>query len=321
MSKVGAFFRRFAQSLRPSQFFSCLKSRGKNGSASFLQSFSKKVRALCRMIKIEHSVFALPFAYIGAFLAAQGLPPLVPFLWLTLAMVAVRSYAMLFNRLVDLPFDSKNPRTRGRALVTGEVTRLQAWIGVLLCAALFVGACAMLNSLCLALSPVALFISSVYSLCKRFTWSCHFVLGAVLGLAPIAGSIAITPQITVVPVLFALGVLFWAAGFDILYSCQDAAFDQKQGLHSVPASLGVSAALQVSSSSHVNASVFFALAGWVAELSWVYFAVWGLVSLILCVEHCIISAEKMQHINLAFFTLNGIISIVLFFGVLGGMWY
>lgn len=276
--------------------------------------------AVCRMVKIEHSVFALPFAYTGAFIAAGGWPGWYTMVVLTAAMVAVRSFAMAFNRLIDLPVDRANPRTQGRPLVTGEITPAQTWAFIGVMAAVFVAACAAMNPLCLKLAPVALFMSAVYSLFKRFTWACHFFLGAVLGLAPIAGYIAVTPEFTVPVILFFWGVLFWVAGFDILYSCQDEDFDRREGLHSVPARVGVRSALIVSSFCHVNTSVFFLMAGWAAELSWPFFAVWGLVSLILLAEHKIISAEDMSRVNMAFFTMNGVVSVVVFAGVLLGIY-
>ncbi|ABB38191.1 4-hydroxybenzoate polyprenyltransferase [Oleidesulfovibrio alaskensis G20] len=276
--------------------------------------------AVCRMVKIEHSVFALPFAYTGAFIAAGGWPGWYTMVVLTAAMVAVRSFAMAFNRLIDLPVDRANPRTQGRPLVTGEITPAQTWAFIGVMAAVFVAACAAMNPLCLKLAPVALFMSAVYSLFKRFTWACHFFLGAVLGLAPIAGYIAVTPEFTVPVILFFWGVLFWVAGFDILYSCQDEDFDRREGLHSVPARVGVRSALIVSSFCHVNTSVFFLMAGWAAGLSWPFFAVWGLVSLILLAEHKIISAEDMSRVNMAFFTMNGVVSVVVFAGVLLGIY-
>lgn len=185
--------------------------------------------AICRMIKIEHSIFALPFAFAGAFIASGGIPAWKPFVLLTIAMVAVRSFAMAFNRVVDLPFDRRNPRTQNRPLVTGEITRLQTWAFIVVMAVVFVLACAGLNRLCLMLSPLALGISALYSVMKRFTWLCHFVLGAVLGLAPLAGWLSVDPVFTLPAVLLFWGVLFWVAGFDILYSCQDTALAMPAG--------------------------------------------------------------------------------------------
>ncbi|WCB47616.1 4-hydroxybenzoate octaprenyltransferase [Nitratidesulfovibrio vulgaris] len=275
--------------------------------------------AICRMIKIEHSIFALPFAFAGAFIASGGVPAWKPFVLLTIAMVAVRSFAMAFNRVVDLPFDRRNPRTQNRPLVTGEITRLQTWAFIVVMAVVFVLACAGLNRLCLMLSPLALGISALYSVMKRFTWLCHFVLGAVLGLAPLAGWLSVDPVFTLPAVLLFWGVLFWVAGFDILYSCQDTAFDIEVGLHSVPARFGIPTALVISTFCHVNTVVFFLLAGWAAGLSWAWYPVWAIVSLVLVLEHRLIRADDLSRVNMAFFTLNGVVSIVVFAGIVAGI--
>ncbi|UZP67431.1 putative 4-hydroxybenzoate polyprenyltransferase [Desulfovibrio mangrovi] len=279
-----------------------------------------KFGAVCRMIKIEHSVFALPFAYIGAFMAAGGMPDVLTLLLLTVAMVGVRSFAMAFNRVVDLPFDSKNPRTQQRPLVTGEITPAQTWAFIVIMGTVFVLACWGLNPLCLKLAPLALAVSAIYSLLKRFTWLCHFWLGAVLALSPLAGWIAVDPQFTVPAVLFFWGIVFWVAGFDIIYSCQDTAFDKSIGLHSVPEHFGIRSALIISSFCHVVTSVMFLMGGWAGGLSWPYYLVWAGVSGVLYWEHSIISAEDMSRVNMAFFTLNGYISVALFAGVLLGIY-
>ncbi|SIO31690.1 4-hydroxybenzoate octaprenyltransferase [Halodesulfovibrio marinisediminis] len=278
-----------------------------------------KFGAVCRMIKIEHSVFALPFAYLGQFIAAGGFPSLKPFLLLTVAMVAVRSVAMAFNRVIDLPFDAKNPRTQQRPLVTGEISPAQTWAFIAIMVAIFVVACFFINELSFMLSPVALFVAAFYSLLKRFTWLCHFWLGAVLALSPLAGWISVDPQFTVPAVLFAWGILFWVAGFDIIYSCQDAEYDRSVGLNSVPAHFGLESALVISSFCHVVTSIMFLMGGWAAGLAWPYFAVWAVVSGILYWEHTIISADDMSRVNMAFFTMNGFISVMLFAGALAGI--
>ncbi len=275
-----------------------------------------RIILLARMVKIEHSVFALPFAYMGAFVAASGWPGWGVMVLLTVAMVAVRSFAMAFNRLSDLPFDRLNPRTADRPLVTGELTPGQTRIFLLVTALVFVLACAGLNRLCLVLSPMALAWAAFYSWTKRFTWLCHFVLGSVLGLAPVAGWIAYDPTFTLTAVLLLFGVTFWVAGFDILYACQDVAVDREHGLHSLPAAFGVPAALALSGFSHAVTAIFFLLAGWSAGLSLVYYPVWAVVSGVLFWEHTLISPEDLSRVNLAFFTLNGLVAVALFLGVL-----
>jgi len=267
------------------------------------------------MIKIEHSVFALPFAYIGAFLAARGWPGFYTMIVLTVAMVAIRSFAMAFNRYADLDIDRENPRTQDRPLVTGELSKRFTIAFLVGSATLFVGACALMNPFCLSLSPVALGLSAFYSYCKRFTHWCHFVLGATLGLAPVAGWISVDPVITLPAVLYFCGVTMWVAGFDLLYACQDAAFDRTRGLYSIPARLGAPAALGISTVSHMATAAFFLLAGWAAGLNWLYFVVASGVGLILMAEHLLVKTDDMSRVNVAFFTMNGVIAIVLFAGV------
>jgi 4-hydroxybenzoate polyprenyltransferase len=177
-------------------------------------------------------------------------------------------------------------------------------------------ACAGLNLACFLLSFPALALCAFYSYTKRFTWLCHFVLGLVLGLAPLAGWLAVRPSLALPAFLFLLGVTFWVAGFDILYACQDTAFDRARGLHSLPADFGVPAALALSAFCHVNTGIFFLLAGWAAWLAWPYYLVWALATAILVWEHTLVSAEDMSRVNLAFFTANGAISVALFLGAL-----
>ena len=275
--------------------------------------------AICRMIKIEHSVFALPFALAGAFLAARGLPPWPVLLWLVVAMVGIRSFAMAFNRVADLRFDRLNPRTQKRPLVTGEITLSQAWAFIACNAALFVFACAMLNSLCLTLAPVALCMSAVYSLLKRVTWLCHFGLGCVHALSPLAGWLSVDPHFALTPFLFSWGVLFWLAGFDILYACQDADFDRSVGLHSIPADLGIPRALTIAVFCHANTAIFFLMGGVLAGLSLGWYLVWALITGILLWEHTLIKADDLSRINLAFFTLNGFVALAFLPGVILGL--
>jgi len=281
-----------------------------------MQQFAALAGRYARLVKIEHSVFALPFAYAGLFLAADGWPGFGTFALLTVAMVAIRSYSMAMNRLADLKFDRENPRTKRRELVTGEVGVPGAVMFTAGCALVFVVACAGLNTLCLALSPVVLVWAAFYSLTKRFTWMCHFVLGSVLGLAPVAGWLAVDPAFSVRAVLFGLGVTFWTAGFDILYACQDVDFDREHGLTSVPARFGVGAALGISSLAHVNAVIFYALAGWAAGLSGIYFLCFAASAGLLLVEHLILSEKDMSRVNMAFFTINGVVAAGLGLGTI-----
>lgn len=273
-----------------------------------------KTVLLARMVKIEHSIFALPFAYLGMLWAAKGWPGWAVFVPLTLAMIAVRSFAMAFNRVLDLPFDAQNPRTQTRPLVSGEISVRETWVFIGCCAALFVLFCALLNPVCLVLAPVALLWSALYSLTKRFTALCHFFLGTVLGLAPLAGWLAVTSTVTIASVLLALGVTLWVGGFDILYACQDVDFDRATGLHSLPVRLGIPAALTLSTMSHVITGVFFLLAGWTAGAGVVFtFFCLGVIGVLLF-QHRLISAQDLSRVNLAFFTMNGFVAVALFVG-------
>ncbi len=285
-----------------------------------IKPFYNKVAALCRMIKIEHSIFALPFAYAGAFLAAKGMPSWSSLFFLTLGMVAVRSFAMAFNRLVDLPFDQKNPRTAKRPLVTGEISLKQTWIFCAVTALIFIAACAGLNTLCLYLSVPALLIAAGYSYTKRFTWLCHFWLGTTLGLAPLAGWLSVTPSFALTPILFFFAVTFWVAGFDIFYSCQDVDFDKKQGLHSVPAHFGIDKALVIAAFSHVCTSIFLLLGGASGGLNAWWYILWALMSAVLLWEHTLVKAHDLSRVNTAFFTLNGLIAVVVLVAVLLGIY-
>jgi 4-hydroxybenzoate polyprenyltransferase len=276
----------------------------------------QRMKIYASFVKVEHSVFALPFAYVGLFLAGRGWPGLWPFLLLTVAMVAVRSYAMGVNRLLDVSFDRRNPRTKGRELVRGALTMSQGWTFVLVCAAVFVLACWGMNRLVLALSPAVLAWAAFYSLTKRFTWLCHLVLGSVLGLAPVAGWLSVVPAFNLATVLFGLGITCWVGGFDVLYACQDVDFDRSQGLNSMPVRFGVKGALGLAGLLHGAAVVLFALAGWGATLGWGYFGFLLLTALLLWTEHRLISENDLSRINVAFFTINGVVAATLFLGVL-----
>ena len=276
---------------------------------------------ICRMIKIEHSVFALPYAWAGAFLAARGVPSARSLIFLTIGMIAARSFAMAFNRLADLPFDRDNPRTQQRPLVTGVISQKQTWAFCALMAIIFIAACAALNTVCLWLAVPALLFAAIYSLLKRFTALCHFWLGATLGLAPLAGWLSVNPSSLGLPaILLFWAVTFWVAAFDIYYAFQDMDFDVAFELHSVPASLGADTALTLAAFSHAMTSIFLLLAGYAANLSWPWYIVWFGISVMLLVEHRLMRPQDLRHVNTAFFTLNGIISPVVLIGVLLGIY-
>ena len=276
---------------------------------------------ICRMIKIEHSVFALPYAWAGAFLAARGVPSTRSLIFLTIGMIAARSFAMAFNRLADLPFDRDNPRTQQRPLVRGVISQKQTWAFCALMAIIFIAACGALNTVCLWLAVPALLFAAIYSLLKRFTALCHFWLGATLGLAPLAGWLSVNPSSLGLPaILLFWAVTFWVAAFDIYYAFQDMDFDVAFELHSVPASLGADTALTLAAFSHAMTSIFLLLAGYAANLSWPWYIVWFGISVMLLVEHRLMRPQDLRHVNTAFFTLNGIISPVVLIGVLLGIY-
>ena len=285
-----------------------------------MSSFLRAAALFCRMVKIEHSIFALPWAWAGAVLAAGGMPPVLPVVFLTIAMVGVRSFAMGFNRIADLPFDRANPRTSRRPLVTGEITLGQAWLLCIISAVLFVAACACINSICLWLSVPALLFSGAYSLVKRFSPLCHYWLGATLGLAPLAGWLAVAPQSLGLPaILLFFAVTLWVGAFDIYYAFQDLDFDTETGLHSIPAHYGPETALTIAGFSHIMTSIFLLLVGLAAGLSLIWYAFWLGISLLLLVEHRIMRTRDLSKVNMAFFTLNGIIAPLILVGVALGL--
>jgi len=263
------------------------------------------------MIKIEHTIFALPFALLGAFFAANGLPSLAQIGWILLAMVGARSAAMAFNRLVDLPFDAKNPRTAMRALPQKRLTRGFVVLFILISTAAFVLAAGMLNPLALQLSPVALAILFLYSYMKRFTWGTHFFLGLSLACAPVGAWVAIRGSIAAVPLLLGLAVILWVSGFDIIYACQDVAFDEKVRLHSIPRRFGLAGALWISAWLHAGMVILLAVLFLRAGLGWLSLAGLGMVAVLLAYEHSLVRPSDLSRVNAAFFTINGWISVLL----------
>lgn len=274
----------------------------------------RRLLIILEMIKFEHTIFALPFALMAAMVAAEGVPAWRPLLWILLAMVGARSSAMTFNRIVDLEFDRRNPRTVGRALPAGLVTVGQAWFFALLTAGLLVLAAAMLNPLALYLSPLALLVVWGYSLTKRFTRYSHLVLGLALGIAPSAAWIALTGTLPLPPMVLTLAVLCWTAGFDIIYACQDVEFDRQSGLHSLPAKVGVGKALAISTQLHIAAFALLAAFGYLAHLRLGYGLALLPVAVLLVAQHRMVRPDDLSRANAAFFTANGLISLALLAG-------
>jgi 4-hydroxybenzoate polyprenyltransferase len=272
-------------------------------------SLFDRVATYGRMIKFSHSVFALPFALASFAFATSGTLPLRTLLWVVVAMVGARSAAMGFNRLADHHLDALNPRTAARELPRGVLSRAQVWAFVIASAAALVLAAGMLNPLCLALSPVALLIVFGYSYTKRFTPLSHAALGLGLGIAPVGAWLAVRGAFSPVPVALSLAVLCWVAGFDVIYACQDADFDRAQGLHSLPARLGVARALRIARALHVLALLFLLSLWWLLPLHAVYLAGVAAVALLFAYEHSLVRADDLSRVDAAFFAVNGWISV------------
>lgn len=263
------------------------------------------------MVKIEHTIFALPFAFLGAFLAVRGLPDIRQIGWIVLAMIGARSAAMAFNRLVDLPFDSRNPRTANRALPSKQLSKGFVILFIVLSAAILVLAAAMLNPLSLSLSPLALGIIFFYSYTKRFTWFTHMFLGVSLACAPIGAWIALKGSISAAPLILGLAVALWVAGFDIIYSCQDVEFDKKESIFSIPKRFGIRAALWISGILHFIMLVILAFLFVQEGMGTIGFSGLIIVGLLLAYEHSLVRPKDISRANTAFFTINGFVSILL----------
>ena len=272
----------------------------------------KKIGILLEMIKFKHTVFAMPFALMGAFLAKRGIPDAVTFLWIVLAMVGARTCAMGFNRIVDRDFDRRNPRTANRALPAAAVKPWEAWLMVLAAGLLFFYACYNLNTLTLLLSPFALFLTLFYSLTKRFTWLCHVVLGLALAFSPLGGWVAVSGSLAEYPFVLSAAVLFWVAGFDTVYACLDADFDSEAGLFSLPARFGRQNAFKLAVAFHVLAFVFFLITGIISRLNYIYYIGIAFTGTALFYQHIVVNPKDLAKIKLSFFTMNGLISLTLF---------
>jgi 4-hydroxybenzoate polyprenyltransferase len=270
-----------------------------------------KLKITLEMIKFEHTIFALPFALIGALLASHGLPSTWQIGWILVAMVGARSAAMAFNRIVDVQFDRLNPRTASRALPAGTLSRRFAVIFTLATSALFVFAAWQLNTLCFYLSFPLLGILLLYSYTKRFTAWSHLFLGASIGMAPLAAWLAIQGSFAWPPVLLSLAVMFWVAGFDVIYSLQDAEFDRSARLFSLPSRLGIAPALHISTAFHGATVALLVATALMTSLGNVAFAGIAVVAAILFWEHRIVKPDDLSRVNLAFFSLNGYISFLL----------
>ena len=269
----------------------------------------QKITIFMEMIKFSHTIFALPFALSGALLAIRGLPSGRQLLFIMLAMVGARTAAMAMNRLIDAEIDARNPRTAGRAIPAGLLSKGAVLVAILLSVALLLWSAAMLNPLCLKLSPISLFFLVLYSYCKRFTALAHVVLGICLAAAPIGAWVALRGTIELPAIVLGLLVLFWVAGFDILYALQDLDYDRSVGLHSIPVALGVNGSLWLARLFHL---LTLGLLGWLMLLlglgPWFWLGS-GLMTAMLLYEHWLLRSGDLAKLDAAFFTMNGYISL------------
>lgn len=280
-------------------------------------STTRTVREWAEMIKVEHTVFALPFALSGLILASAQLPGWTTVLFTILAFAGARAAAMTLNRLIDSEIDARNPRTQDRAIPAGRIKRASALVFAILSFAIMIGAATQLPPLCLQLSPIAIFWLTLYSYTKRFTWLCHIVLGIALGGAALGGWVAAGGNLlTAAPWILALAVTTWVAGFDIIYASQDIEFDKGEKLHSMPEQFGLGTALNISSALHVVTVISLATLGYVLNLGVFFWVGFATVTGMLIYEHSIVSKNDLSRVNAAFFTVNGVVSILAFAAIL-----
>jgi len=278
-----------------------------------MAKFWKKLRTTLEMIKFEHTLFALPFAFLGAILAAGGLPTWRQIVWITVAMIGARSAAMTFNRIIDIDFDAANPRTANRELPSGKLSTGFAWAFLFVSIAVFLVAAYSLNWLTFALSPVALLSVLGYSYAKRYTSLSHLLLGWALSISPTAAWIAVRGAIdSEIPLLLSLLVLMWTAGFDVMYACQDYEFDRRAGLRSIPARYGIRKALWIARLFHFQAFIALVLLYLDTGLGWPAFVGVVLVAMLLIYQHTLVSEKNLSRMNAAFFTTNATVSVILF---------
>ena len=271
-----------------------------------------KVRVFFEMIKFEHSIFALPFAYLGLFLASGGLPKGWVLGWVTGAMVSFRTSAMALNRLIDQEIDARNPRTQNRALPAGLLRRTFVWLVTAVSLAFFVLCTYQLSPLCFFLGWIPILLSVLYPFCKRFTWLSHFLLGGILGIAPYGAWLAAGREFSWIPAFLMIGVTAWVAGFDMIYALQDREFDVTAGLYSFPACYGAKVSLWATRLLHGLALIAWSIAGVLAHLGGYFFAGLIFAALVLIRENWLVKTFGMKRLEQAFFTLNAVVSVSLF---------
>lgn len=280
----------------------------------------RKLKILFDNIKFEHTIFALPFAYLGMVLAARGLPTLHQFVWITIAMASARTLAMSLNRLIDRELDARNPRTLNRPLPRGAISPRAVAIISLVAFVVFEFAAWQLNWLCFVLSPLALIFLIGYHYAKRFTWLTHWILGFTDGIAAAGGWVAVRGSLDPLAYLLWFVVVVWMAGFDLIYACQDVEVDRREGLKSVPATFGITTALTLARIHHAITVVALAAVGVVAQLGIAFWIGVAVVALLLAYENAIVKPNDLSRVNLAFFNVNGYISVLMLVSALLGLW-
>ncbi|MFC4735899.1 UbiA-like polyprenyltransferase [Bacillus daqingensis] len=283
----------------------------------------KKLKVILEMIKFEHTIFALPFAFLGALLGSYYVlghfPSFIDWVWITLAMVGARSAAMSLNRVIDASIDKANPRTADRAIPAGLISKVETWVFIGVSFFVLFFAAFQLNMLAVYLLPLAVFFLVFYSYTKRFTWLCHVILGITIALAPLGGWVAATGVLSWEAVVLFAAVAFWTAGFDIIYATQDADYDRHAGLHSIPSRFGIARALIFSRSFHVISFTALILLAFVTPLGWIFIVGALAAGGVMVYEHSLVSADDLSNVNKAFFTMNGIISLLMLVFTIGDL--
>ena len=271
-----------------------------------------KLKLFLEMIDFGHTLFGLPFAYLGAFLAVGGIPTGWQLVWITVAMVTARTAALCLNRIIDRHIDRANPRTSDWVMAANKLSVKWIWFFVFLCFALLLYAASQLNELCFKLAPLAVAILWLYSYTKRFTWWCHLILGIAIGIGPIGAWIAITGTFDWQPLFLAAAVACWIAGFDTMYACEDIEFDRANGLYSIPARFGERGALRFSAVFHIFTVIFFILTGFILGLGLVYYLGIFFAAIVLFYEHLIVKPGDLSKVNFASFKINRYVGLIIF---------
>ncbi|WP_139906169.1 UbiA-like polyprenyltransferase [Clostridium thermarum] len=270
-----------------------------------------KIRDYGILVMFSHTIFSLSFAVISMLLASGGLPAPRTILWILIAFMGARTGANAINRVIDAEIDSKNPRTAVRQIPQGLLKKKEVIVFSAACFLIMVIAAAMLNTLCLLLSPIALFLMIIYSYTKRFTWACHLVLGVTSAAAPVGAWLAVTGQISWLPLFMGAANTLWVAGFDIIYGSQDYAFDTANGIHSIPARFGVKNAMRIAASFHAVALVCLIIVGVLSsELGMIYYIGITVISILFVMEHKIVSPDNLSNVRIASYSINQLVSIL-----------